>query len=401
MHEGDTDDHLYVVLTGSLGVVKAARTDNELTLNIMRPGDVVGELSFLDGATRFASLVAMAETRVLGLSRGDLEALLDRDPQLVYRIMRAIVRIAHDIQRRLSMHMVPSSPTTCTRRTGLQRPYPRRKDLGTSAVRGIRAGTPVGIRRHGRSVAVKSAPSGPSTLPKTALIGNSRCRRAGNRSGARGAGLQLGVPPGRQRPPTDCHDLPACRCCWIPGLVFLSDSHHTPAWTRSTRSAGRPSSSGRVIAAGADVGRQPRHHEGVLNLLAEDHEPAGRRPTCTTARTCSEGARCVGATLREMHHLTPKALRRRAWSSTPRSSSAARSRANAPACSTSTRPATSSRRRRTRLYFQIGETKYGKPIIDRVIRRSMPLSEAAKCALISIGFDHPLEPVGRLARSTS
>ena len=106
VHEGDTDDHLYVVLAGSLGVVKAARTDNELTLNIMRPGDVVGELSFLDGATRFASLVAMAETRVLGLSRGDLEALLDRDPQLVYRIMRAIVRIVHDIQRRLSMQTV-------------------------------------------------------------------------------------------------------------------------------------------------------------------------------------------------------------------------------------------------------------------------------------------------------
>ncbi|MCE3283927.1 MAG: hypothetical protein K0R70_183 [Steroidobacteraceae bacterium] len=106
VHEGDTDDHLYVVLAGSLGVVKAARTDNELTLNVTRPGDVVGELSFLDGATRFASLVAMAETRVLGLSRGDLEALLDRDPQLVYRIMRAIVRIVHDIQRRLSMQTV-------------------------------------------------------------------------------------------------------------------------------------------------------------------------------------------------------------------------------------------------------------------------------------------------------
>jgi CRP/FNR family transcriptional regulator, cyclic AMP receptor protein len=103
VREGDTDDHLYVVTSGSLAVVKAAGTDNEVILNVMRPGDVVGELSFLDGATRFASLLAMSETRVLGLSRGDLEAMLDRDPHLVYRIMRAIVRIVHDIQRRLSM----------------------------------------------------------------------------------------------------------------------------------------------------------------------------------------------------------------------------------------------------------------------------------------------------------
>jgi CRP/FNR family cyclic AMP-dependent transcriptional regulator len=103
VREGDTDDHLYVIVSGALGVVKAVGTDNELTLNAMRPGDVVGELSFLDGATRFASLIALSDTRVLGLSRGDLEALLDRDPHLVYRIMRAIVRIVHDIQRRLSM----------------------------------------------------------------------------------------------------------------------------------------------------------------------------------------------------------------------------------------------------------------------------------------------------------
>ncbi len=35
-------------------------------------------------------------------------------------------------------------------------------------------------------------------------------------------------------------------------------------------------------------------------------------------------------------------------------------------------------------YFQIGEAKYGKPIIDRVVSPSLPLGEAAKCALISM-----------------
>ena len=34
-------------------------------------------------------------------------------------------------------------------------------------------------------------------------------------------------------------------------------------------------------------------------------------------------------------------------------------------------------------YFQIGETKYGKPIIDRVISRSTPLADATKCVLVS------------------
>jgi len=35
-------------------------------------------------------------------------------------------------------------------------------------------------------------------------------------------------------------------------------------------------------------------------------------------------------------------------------------------------------------YFQIGESKYGKPILDRVIVPGTPLDEAAKCALVSM-----------------
>lgn len=101
--EGSADDHLYVVVSGVLGVVKGAGGDGEVTLNAIRPGDVVGELSFLDGATRYASLVALSDTRVLGLSRDDLEALLDTRPKVVYHVMRAIVRVVHEIQRRLSM----------------------------------------------------------------------------------------------------------------------------------------------------------------------------------------------------------------------------------------------------------------------------------------------------------
>ncbi|MDC7698502.1 proteasome-type protease [Vogesella indigofera] len=34
-------------------------------------------------------------------------------------------------------------------------------------------------------------------------------------------------------------------------------------------------------------------------------------------------------------------------------------------------------------YLQIGEAKYGKPIIDRVIRHDTPLAQAIKCTLIS------------------
>ena len=38
---------------------------------------------------------------------------------------------------------------------------------------------------------------------------------------------------------------------------------------------------------------------------------------------------------------------------------------------------------RDTLYFQIGETKYGKPIIDRVIKFDTPMKDVAKCLLVS------------------
>jgi len=40
-------------------------------------------------------------------------------------------------------------------------------------------------------------------------------------------------------------------------------------------------------------------------------------------------------------------------------------------------------------YFQLGESKYGKPILDRVINAGTPQKEAAKCVLIS--FDSTMK----------
>ena len=40
-------------------------------------------------------------------------------------------------------------------------------------------------------------------------------------------------------------------------------------------------------------------------------------------------------------------------------------------------------------FFQLGETKYGKPILDRLIRNETSLGDAARCALVS--FDSTMK----------
>jgi|GEM_PF-20283 len=103
VQEGRADDHFYLVVKGALGVVKGAGTAEPVTLNTLSAGDFAGELSWLDGAQRYASLVALGDTEVIGLDRTRLEDLLAGHPWLVYRVMRAIVRAVHQIQYRLSM----------------------------------------------------------------------------------------------------------------------------------------------------------------------------------------------------------------------------------------------------------------------------------------------------------
>ena len=101
--EGTSDNHLYVPVRGALGVVRNAGRPDAVTLFTLTPGELVGELSFLDATPHYAALVAAGPTRVLGLERERLEALLESHPHLVYQVMRAIVRTTHQIQRRLSM----------------------------------------------------------------------------------------------------------------------------------------------------------------------------------------------------------------------------------------------------------------------------------------------------------
>ena len=106
VNEGEADNHLYAIDKGTLCVVKNARSSDEVTFFTIPAGDFADELGFMDGTVHYASLVASGDTRVLGLEREKLESLLATHPDIVYKVMRAIVRAVHQIQRRLSMQSV-------------------------------------------------------------------------------------------------------------------------------------------------------------------------------------------------------------------------------------------------------------------------------------------------------
>ena len=101
--EGVPDSRMHAVVNGALAVSRPGIEGRWENLHVMTAGDLVGELSFLDGTAHFAALRAVGRTEVFSLDRADLESLVEKHPWIAYRVMRAIVRFTHGLQRRMSM----------------------------------------------------------------------------------------------------------------------------------------------------------------------------------------------------------------------------------------------------------------------------------------------------------
>ena len=116
---------------------------------------------------------------------------------------------------------------------------------------------------------------------------------------------------------------------------------------------------------------QHKHADQAEPRIWNVEQPVRRRRAWSATRC----ARCSGATARTWRRATSTPAPPCSW--------AGRSRARSRACSTSIRRATSSRPRHDTIYFQLGESKYGKPMLDRVITTATHPADAAKCVLIS------------------
>ena len=107
--EGTADDSLYVLLKGKLEVMKRTAADGMASLAVLRDGDLAGELSFIDGQVHSVGLRALCDSQVLSLQREEFEGLVEKHPQVVYKVMRAVARSAHRIVHRMNHESIELS----------------------------------------------------------------------------------------------------------------------------------------------------------------------------------------------------------------------------------------------------------------------------------------------------
>jgi putative proteasome-type protease len=181
------------------------------------------------------------------------------------------------------------------------------------------------------------------------------------------------------------------------GLVFLSDSRtnagvdQISTFRKSTvfhqpgdrvlvlQSSGNLAITQTVVS----ILREEIETGGKVGAAAEATEH-GKRPNLMTAPNLFEAARCVGDALRELHRRDANPLKEFGVDFNASLILGGQIKGEVPRLFSIYSAGNFIEATVDTTYFQIGESKYGKPIIDRVLRRTSSLNEAVKCALVSM-----------------
>ena len=99
-HEGDASDWLAFVLQGRVKASYYTEDGREVVLAILDPGDLIGELSALDGEPRSATVTAMEEVEALILTAGAFRHFLETQPRVAVNLVVSLTRKLRDADRK-------------------------------------------------------------------------------------------------------------------------------------------------------------------------------------------------------------------------------------------------------------------------------------------------------------
>jgi CRP-like cAMP-binding protein len=99
-HEHDESDRIVIVLKGRLKVYSSTADGREVVFAFRGPGDILGELSAVDGRPRSASVAALEPVEVLFVAAVDFRAFLKRQPRVALVLLEMISWRLRDADRK-------------------------------------------------------------------------------------------------------------------------------------------------------------------------------------------------------------------------------------------------------------------------------------------------------------
>jgi CRP-like cAMP-binding protein len=114
--EGDTAGSAIVIVSGLVKIHKRGRDGDELILSLCGPGDLLGEVTAVQGAARSADAVALEDVEAATVTVADLRALLARYPRVALVLLElALRRLRLADQHRLEFAAAESLPRVTSR----------------------------------------------------------------------------------------------------------------------------------------------------------------------------------------------------------------------------------------------------------------------------------------------
>ncbi|MBI4948880.1 MAG: cyclic nucleotide-binding domain-containing protein [Deltaproteobacteria bacterium] len=104
--ESEDGASIYVIKKGEVKACKTAPDGELFTLTIMKDGDIFGEMSFLDGRPRSATVVAVSDLETYMMEKADFETLVDGNPRIIYKLLKNIVFTIHSIVRGMNSRYI-------------------------------------------------------------------------------------------------------------------------------------------------------------------------------------------------------------------------------------------------------------------------------------------------------
>lgn len=92
LHEEDTNEYFYMILSGGVKVLQTTQDGKEMVLAMHHSRDFFGEMSLLDGKTMPASVVATEDSLVAIMSRKDFYSVLFSQRALLETVLRILCR---------------------------------------------------------------------------------------------------------------------------------------------------------------------------------------------------------------------------------------------------------------------------------------------------------------------
>jgi CRP-like cAMP-binding protein len=97
--EYEPGDNFYLIQTGRVQIVKIMG-DIEKTLDVLKPGEVFGEMAILEEAPRSATAIALDKVEALEFNRANFEVLMRGNPQIALKLLKLFTRRIYDQKRR-------------------------------------------------------------------------------------------------------------------------------------------------------------------------------------------------------------------------------------------------------------------------------------------------------------